>query len=127
MKKLVQTQQAPAAMGPYSQAIAAGDFLFISGQIPLDPGGTLVAGDIRAQTERCLKNIKAILKEARLDFSHVVKTTVYMTDLTQFPAMNEVYAGRFKEPFPARAAVQVSALPKGVSIEIEALAVKSIK
>lgn len=127
MKKTVQTSGAPAAIGPYSQAVKAGDWLFISGQIALEPGGALAGGDTGAQTERCLMNIEAILKEAGLDFSNVVKTTVYMTDLSQFSALNEVYARYAKPPYPARATIQVSALPKGVSVEIEAVAFKPQK
>lgn len=125
MKKAVSTDKAPKAIGPYSQAVEEGGFVFVSGQIPLDPSGAVVEGGIQAQTERCLLNIEAILVAAGLGMGDVVKTTVYMTDLGQFPAMNEVYARHFKTPFPARATVQVTALPKGVSVEIEAIAGRS--
>ena len=124
MKTVVATSDAPQAIGPYSQAIDAGAVLFVSGQIPAGPDGALVSGGVPAQTERCLKNIEAILKAAGLSLADVVKTTVFMTDLGQFSAMNEVYARHFIAPHPARATVQVSALPKGAAIEIEAVAVR---
>jgi len=124
-KKAIATASAPKAIGPYSQAVAAGDTVYVSGGIPLDPvTGGVVGGDIKTQTERVLTNIEAILKEAGLGLNDVVKTTVFMTDLSSFAEMNETYAGFFKEPFPARTTVQVSALPKGVQIEIDAVAVK---
>ncbi len=122
MKAAVASADAPSAIGPYSQAIDVGALVFVSGQIPAGPDGTLVAGGIAAQTERCLLNVAAVLKAAGLGLSDVVKTTVFMTDLGQFTAMNEVYARHFASPFPARATVQVAALPKGAQIEIEALA-----
>lgn len=124
MKGAVESSGAPKAIGPYSQAIAAGGWVFVSGQIPLGPDGALVRGDIGRQTERCLSNIEAILGAAGLGLADVVKTTVYLTDLGQFPAMNAAYARSFKPPFPARATAQVSALPKGAAIEIEAVAFK---
>ena len=114
---------APAAVGPYSQAILAGNLLFCAGQIPLDPAsGELVPGDAAAQTERVCANIRAVLAAAGLDLSHVVKTTVFLTDLADFAAMNAVYSRHFTEPYPARSTIQVAALPKGARVEIEALA-----
>jgi 2-iminobutanoate/2-iminopropanoate deaminase len=114
---------APKAVGPYSVAIRIGDFLFASGQIPLDPAsGALVSGGIEAQTERVLENIKVVLADQGLTFSNVVKTTVFMTNLGEFAQMNAVYARYFAEPFPARSTVQVAALPKGAAVEIEIVA-----
>jgi 2-iminobutanoate/2-iminopropanoate deaminase len=119
----VATDKAPKAVGPYSQAVRAGDFLFCAGQIPLDPAtGTLVPGGIREQTARALDNIKCILASQGLGVEHVVKTTVFMTDLADFAAMNEVYAKCFPTNPPARSTVQVAALPKGAQVEIEAVA-----
>lgn len=120
----VVVPKAPAAIGPYSQGISAGGMLFVSGQTPLRPDGVLVGGTVAEQTEQCLKNILEVLLAAGLTMDAVVKTTVYMTDLAQFGAMNEVYAKRFRAPYPARATVQVSALPKGAAIEIDATAVE---
>lgn len=125
MKKPVVSDAAPQAIGPYSQAIDAGGFVFVSGQIPLDPAGKLVTGPVAEQTERVIKNLAAILAAADLSLANVVKTTVYMTDLGQFAAMNEVYARHFQEPFPARATVQVGALPKGAAVEIDVVAVRA--
>ncbi|MBI3551978.1 MAG: RidA family protein [Elusimicrobia bacterium] len=122
MKKAVASEQAPKAIGPYSQAIEAGGLVFVSGQIPLNAAGTAVPGGVAEQTEQILRNVAAILQAAGLSLSDVVKTTVFMTDLSQFAAMNEVYAKHFKAPCPARATVQVEALPKGVAVEIEAVA-----
>lgn len=128
MKKAISTKKAPAAIGPYSQAVQAGQVIFCSGQIHLDPKtGELVTGDIEKMTMRVMDNLKAVLKEAGAGMEHVVKTTVYMTDLADFPKMNETYATYFKEPFPARATVQVAALPKGAKVEIEAVAVVPIQ
>lgn len=124
MKSAVATDQAPRAIGPYSQAVDAGGYVFVSGQIPLTPDGTLVEGGISAQAHRCLKNVEAILKASGLGLESVVKTTVFMTDLKQFAAMNEVYAQFFTAPHPARATVEVKALPKGAAVEIEAIAVR---
>ncbi len=121
----VVTPKAPAAIGPYSQGIAAGELIFVSGQVPLREDGTLVAGSVAEQTAQCLTNIREVLLAAGLTMGAVVKTTVYMTDLGKFAEMNEVYAQRFQAPFPARATVQVSALPKGAAIEIDAVAVRS--
>ena len=122
MRKAVVSSGAPAAIGPYSQGIEAGELVFVSGQIPAKPDGLLVEGGIAEQTTRCLDNIEAILKACGLGLDAVVKTTVFMTDLSQFAGMNEQYAKRFSSPAPARATVEVSALPKGVGIEIEAIA-----
>ena len=120
----VITPKAPAAIGPYSQGIAAGEMVFVSGQTPLRADGTLVDGTVAEQTEQCLKNILEVLLAAGLTMDAVVKTTVYMTDLGKFAEMNEVYAKRFRTPFPARATVQVSALPKAAAVEIDAVAVR---
>lgn len=124
MKAAVATQDAPQAIGPYSQAVDLGTFVFVSGQIPAKPDGALVEGGIAAQTARCIDNLEAILKAAGLSLADVVKTTVFMTDLSQFAAMNDAYAKRFVAPHPARATVQVVALPKGAGVEIEAIAVR---
>lgn len=121
--KAIHTTNAPAAVGPYSQAIDCGDLIFLSGQIPLVPATGLAAeGGIEAQARQMFENIKAVLAEAGLDFTNVVKTTVFMTDLGQFAALNSIYAEYFKPPFPARSCVEVSALPKGVSVECELIA-----
>ena len=120
----IRTQDAPAAIGPYSQAVRAGNMVFLSGQIPLDPAtGAMVDGDIRAQTERVLDNLGAVLAAAGLSFAHVAKTTIYLTDLGDFATVNEAYAKRFAGTPPARATVQVAALPKGARVEIDAIAV----
>ncbi len=123
MKKIISTNEAPAAIGPYSQAVRSGSFLFCSGQIPLDPkSGQIVSGDIAAQTRRVLDNIAAVLKAEGLTFDNVVKTTIFLTDLGDFQTVNEVYGSYFKQDPPARSTVQVSALPKGAKIEIDAIA-----
>jgi len=122
-KKHVSSPQAPKPIGPYSQGVISGGLLFVSGQIALDPAtGELVQGDIEAQVERVLQNVMAILKEAKMGPEHVVKTTVYLADLADFPRMNEIY-GRYlgKEP-PARSTIQVAALPKGARVEIDVIA-----
>lgn len=120
--KIISTPQAPAAVGPYSQAIQAGDHLFLSGQIPLVPEtGLLVSEDIKAQTEQVMKNVRAVCEGAGGSLSKIVKCTVFMTDLAQFQAMNEVYAAHFGEHKPARSTVQVAALPRGAMVEIEAI------
>ena len=124
-KSAVSTSKAPPAIGPYSQAVRAGDLVFVSGQIPLDAEGRPAPGDIRRQTEQCLANLREILAAAGLGLADVVKTTVYMTDLGQFGAMNEAYAAAFPAPHPARATVQVAALPKGAAVEIDAVALKA--
>ena len=123
-KKAVAASAAPAAIGPYSQGIDAGGLVFVSGQIPLDEKGALAAGGVAEQTERVLKNVAAVLAVAGLSLADVVKTTVYMTDLGRFAEMNEVYARHFQAPYPARATVEVKALPKGVSVEIDAIAAR---
>jgi 2-iminobutanoate/2-iminopropanoate deaminase len=123
-KKHVTTSKAPKPIGPYSQAIIAGGLLFVSGQIPIDPAtGELVDGDIEAQTEQALKNVVAILKEAKMGPENVVKTTVFLRDLAEFARMNEVYARYLGKEPPARSTVQAAALPRGVKIEIDAIAV----
>jgi 2-iminobutanoate/2-iminopropanoate deaminase len=125
MKTVISTTEAPAAVGPYSQAIAAGPFVFCSGQIPLVPEtGTLIEGDISRQTERVLQNIAAVLRACGLEMEHVVKTTVFLTDLVNFGEMNAVYARFFPDGSPARSTIQVAALPKGANVEIEAIALK---
>jgi 2-iminobutanoate/2-iminopropanoate deaminase len=123
MRETVKTGKAPAAIGPYSQAVRSGGFLFCSGQIPLDPAtGKMVEGEIEAQTERVLKNLEAVLEAGGASLAGVVKTTVYLADLSDFPAMNAVYGRFFPENPPARATVQVSKLPAGALVEIEAIA-----
>ena len=123
MRQAVSTEAAPSAIGPYSQAIRAGSLLFVSGQVPIDPAtGVLVDGDIAAQTRRVLQNVGAILDAAGVSFDHVVRTTVFLTDMNDFAAMNEVYATCFTSPAPARATVQVSRLPKDARIEIDVIA-----
>lgn len=122
-KAIIRPVGAPAPVGPYNHAVRAGDLLFCAGQIPLDPAtGQLVAGDIRAQTERVLLNIKAILDAEKLTFAHVVKSTVFLADLADFGAMNEVYGRFFTADFPARSTIQVAALPRGAQVEIEVIA-----
>ncbi|MEZ4598922.1 MAG: RidA family protein [Syntrophotaleaceae bacterium] len=119
----IETDLAPAAIGPYSQAVRAGDLVFFSGQIPLDPqSGELVGDRIEEQTERVMQNIRAVLEEAGLDFSAVVKTTIYLTDLRHFAVVNAVYGRYFEAIPPARATVQVAALPRGALVEIEGIA-----
>lgn len=125
-KVKIQTPNAPQAIGPYSQGVAQGGWLFVSGQIPLDPAtGEVVSGNIQVQTEQALQNLGAVLAQGGMDYSHVLKTTVYMSNLTEFAGMNEVYARFFAEPFPARSTVEVSDLPKGAGLEVEAVAFKS--
>jgi 2-iminobutanoate/2-iminopropanoate deaminase len=122
-KTIIKPKHSPAAVGPYNHAVRIGDLLFSAGQIPLDPAtGNLVTGDIKAQTERVLQNVKAILDDQQLTFAHVVKSTVFLTNLADFAGMNEVYAKYFTENFPARSTVQVAALPKGANVEIEVIA-----
>ncbi|MBP3374078.1 MAG: RidA family protein [Bacteroidaceae bacterium] len=124
--KAIHTTQAPAAIGPYSQAIEVNGFVFASGQIPIDPTtGEFVEGGIQEQTRQALTNASNILKQAGTDLGHVVKTTVFLSSITDFAAMNEIYAQFFKEPYPARSAVAVKDLPKGALVEVEVLAVKS--
>ena len=124
-KIAIHTDNAPAAIGPYSQAIEAGNTIYVSGQLPIDPAtGAFAGADITAQTRQSLNNIKAILAEAGADMSNVVKTTVLLADIADFAAMNAVYAEFFTAPFPARAAFQAAALPKHALVEIECVAVK---
>jgi 2-iminobutanoate/2-iminopropanoate deaminase len=122
-RQAVSTDAAPRAIGPYSQAIRAGGWLFVSGQVPLDPAtGALVAGDITAQTHRVMQNVKAVLEAAGASLDAVVKTTIYLADLGDFKAVNEVYGGYFTSPAPARATVQVARLPLDARVEIDAVA-----
>lgn len=124
MREAVTSPNAPQAIGPYSPAVRAGSMLFVSGQIPLDPAtGAMVAGDIAAQTRRVMDNIGALLEAAGLSFDAVVRTTIYLTDLGDFAAVNTVYGTYFSAPAPARATVQVGALPKGARVEIDVIAV----
>ena len=122
--RIVHTDKAPAAIGPYSQAIVAGNFLFTAGQIALDPAtGQIVQGDVTAQTERVLTNLAAVLESAGASWADVVKTTVYLQDMADFPRVNEVYGRMIGDARPARSTVQVSGLPRGVLVEIDAVAV----
>ena len=126
MKKIVSTGSAPKAIGPYSQAVIANGFAYLSGQIPLDPGtGQLVAGDIAVQTERVLENLKAVLEASGSSLGQVVKTTVFLKDMGEFARMNEVYARYFASDPPARATVEAARLPRDVSVEIECVALVS--
>jgi len=127
MLKTITTHSAPAAIGPYSQAIQYGGLLFVSGQLPLTPEGQLVEGGIREQTEQVFRNIGAILKAAGRDFSMVVKATVFMKDLSQFAEMNEVYATYFSDHKPARSTVEVAQLPRNALVEIEVIATTSVE
>jgi 2-iminobutanoate/2-iminopropanoate deaminase len=123
MKKIISTNEAPAAVGPYSQAVRAGGMVFCAGQIPLDPkSGQIVAGDISVQTRRVMDNITAVLKADGLTFENIVKTTIFLVDLNDFQTVNEIYGSYFKQAPPARSTVQVSALPKGARVEIEVIA-----
>ena len=123
MKKIVSTNEAPAAIGPYSQAVRSGNFLFCSGQIPLDPkSGQIVSGDIAVQTRRVLDNIAAVLRAEGLTFDSVVKTTIFLADINDFQKVNEVYGSYFKQAPPARSTIQAGALPKGARLEIEVIA-----
>lgn len=123
--KSIHTNNAPAAIGPYSQAIEVNGFVFASGQIPIDPStGNIVEGGIREQTRQALTNASKIMEEAGLTLANVIKTTVFMADMNDFAAMNEVYASFFKEPYPARSAVAVKTLPKNVLVEVECIAAK---
>ncbi len=125
MKKIISTKNAPAAIGPYSQAVEAGGLLFISGQLPIDPAtGALAPAEIKAQTEAVIKNLEGILKAEGLGLENVLKTTVFMTELSQFAQMNEVYGRFFANQPPARATVEVKALPKAALVEIEAIAAR---
>ncbi len=122
-KVVIKPAKAAPAVGPYNHAVRIGDLLFCAGQIPIDPAtGNLVPGDIKAQTDRVLQNVKSILEDQKLTLAHVVKSTVFMTNLGDFAGMNEVYAKFFTSDFPARSTVQVAALPKGAQVEIEVIA-----
>jgi 2-iminobutanoate/2-iminopropanoate deaminase len=123
MKQVIATADAPRAIGPYSQAVRAGQLLFASGQIPTDPAtGAIVEGDVAAQTRRVFDNLSAVLHAANLSFASVVRTTVFLADMNDFAAMNEVYGKYFSEPYPARATVQVARLPRDARVEIDLIA-----
>lgn len=124
-RQAIRTDQAPAAIGPYSQAVMAGPLLFASGQIPIDPAtGQVVDGDVAAQTDRVLRNLESVLAAAGLGFAHVVKTTVYLKDLADFESMNQVYGRFMPEPAPARVTVEVARLPRDVRVEIDLIAAR---
>ncbi len=123
----IKSNNAPAAIGPYSAGIKLGDFVYMSGQLPIDVNtGELVSGGIKEQTAQVIRNLEALLAECNLELRHVVKTTVFMSDLAEFTDMNEIYATYFNEPFPARSTVQVAALPKGAKVEIECLVIDTL-
>ena len=123
--KTIQTTKAPAAIGPYSQAVEANGFVFSSGQLGINPAtGEFVEGDVQAQTRQALTNARAIMNEAGLDLNNVIKTTVFLSDMANFAAMNEIYAEFFSEPYPARSAVAVKTLPKNALVEVECIAVR---
>jgi 2-iminobutanoate/2-iminopropanoate deaminase len=125
MKKIINTVNAPAPIGPYSQAIIAGNFVFVSGQVAISPTtGELILNDIKTETTQVMENIKAILIEAGIDFSHIVKTSIFLKDMQNFSQVNEVYGSYFTDQFPARETVQVSGLPKNVNVEITVTAIK---
>ncbi len=125
MKTVINTNNAPAPIGPYSQAVIAGGFVFVSGQVAISPStGELVLDDIKTETEQVMENIKAILIEAGIDFSHIVKTSIFLKDMQNFAGVNEVYGTYFKGQFPARETVQVAGLPKNVNVEITVTAIK---
>jgi 2-iminobutanoate/2-iminopropanoate deaminase len=122
-KTIIKPAKSPTAVGPYNHAVRIGDLLFCAGQIPIDPkDGNLITGDIKAQTERVLENVKAILEDQKLTFANVVKSTVFLTNLGDFAGMNEIYAKYFTNDFPARSTIQVAALPKAANVEIEVIA-----
>jgi 2-iminobutanoate/2-iminopropanoate deaminase len=124
MKKIISTSEAPAAVGPYSQAIRIGNFVFCSGQIPLDPKtGEIVPGDVKAQTRRVMENIAAVLRAEGLNFGSIIKTTIFLTNLADFQAVNELYGSYFQSEPPARSTVEVAALPKSATVEIDVIAV----
>ena len=126
MKKEILTKEAPAPIGPYSQAIDAGNFIFCSGQIPLDPttGEIVGSGDVEAQTKQVMKNISAVLKSAGVSFNQVVKTTIFLKNMSDFPKVNPIYGENFQAPFPARSTVEVARLPKDVLVEIEVIVLR---
>jgi len=124
VRHAVSTNAAPAAIGPYSQAVRAGQLLFLSGQIPLDPStGAVVPGDVATQAHRVMENVQAVLETAGATFEHVVRTTIFLADLADFAIVNEVYGGYFGTPLPARSTVQVAGIPKGARLEIDVIAV----
>lgn len=124
-KKIISTTEAPGAIGPYSQAVWAGDLLFTSGQIPVDPAtGEVISQDVEEQTHQSLKNVRAILEAAGLTMDHVIKTTVFIKNMNDFGKINEVYAKYFSTPFPARSCVEVARLPKDIQVEVEVIAKK---
>ncbi len=126
MKTIVNTQNAPAPIGPYSQAVIAGNFVFVSGQVAINPlNGGLILDDIKTETKQVMENIKAILDETGIGFSNVVKTTIFLKDMQNFTQVNEVYGTYFKDRFPARETVEVAGLPKNVNVEISVIAIKS--
>lgn len=126
MKNIVNTNNAPAPIGPYSQAVATGNFLFVSGQIPMNPTtGEIIATGIKAEAKQVMENIGAILAEAGMGFGNIVKTTIFLTAMQSFASVNEVYGSYFTDQFPARETVQVSGLPKNVNVEISVIAIKS--
>ncbi len=126
MKEIINTKEAPQPIGPYNQAVAAGGFLFISGQIAIDPStGNLNTDNIANETRTVLNNLKAILTEAGLTFEHIVKTTIFLSDMNNFALVNEIYGSYFTKDFPARETVEVSVLPKSVNVEISAIAIKA--
>lgn len=122
MSDIIRAEKAPEAIGPYSQAVRVGDFVFTSGQIPLTPAGAQDAETVADQAKQCIDNVEAILNEAGLTLAHVVKTTIFLTDMADFATVNEVYGQAFQEPYPARSTVAVAALPKGAKVEIEVVA-----
>jgi len=122
-KQIINTEKAPAPIGPYNQSVKAGGMLFISGQIPINPAtGEIVSGDIKTETHQSMQNLEAILSEAKLTFEHVVKTTIFLSDMSLFASVNEVYGTYFKGDYPARETVAVKGLPKGVNVEISMIA-----
>jgi 2-iminobutanoate/2-iminopropanoate deaminase len=126
MKTIINTNNAPAPIGPYNQAVATGNLIFVSGQIPMDAAtGEIISSDVKAETKKVMENIGAILTEAGSDFDQIIKTSIFLTDMQTFAQVNEVYGSYFTANFPARETVQVSALPKGVNVEISVIALKS--
>ena len=126
-KQVINADKAPAPIGPYNQSVMAGGFLFISGQTALDPAsGEFIKGDIKTEAHQCMRNLEEVLSEAKLTFEHVVKTTIFITDMNLFAEINEVYSGYFKGDFPARETVAVKALPKGANVEISMIAVERL-
>src|SRR5438046_4011089 len=127
MKKIISTSEAPAAVGPYSQAIRIGNFVFCSGQIPLDPKtGEIVPGDVNAQTRRVMENIAAVLRAEELNFGNIIKTTIFLTNLADFQPVNELYGSYFKSHPPTRSTVQVAAVPMGANVDIEVMAAANL-